>query len=203
MHKKQDLAIQAALEANWELAVELNLGILDEDEHNIAALNRLARAYTELGQKDAAKTVYQKVLSLDKYNAVALKNLKVLPHQKITSGDIVRSREDFIEEPGKTKAVNLIKVADRALLLSLECKQTLSLVPRARLIAVTTADRLTIGYLPDDLSLKLKKLLAHGYEYAVCLKSASDNTATIFVREIKRPRSKNATASFLKNGLTH
>jgi tetratricopeptide (TPR) repeat protein len=203
MHKKQDLAIQAALEANWELAVELNLNILDEDVNNIAALNRLARAYTELGQKDAAKTVYQKVLTLDKYNAVALKNLKVLPHQKISIGEVTRSREDFIEEPGKTKAVNLIKVADRDILLSLECKQTLALTPRARLIAVTTTDKVTIGYLPDDLSLKLKKLLGRGYEYAVCLKGASDNTATIFVRETKRPRGKTATASFLKNGLAH
>lgn len=198
MYNKHQQAVQYALVGNWELAVEQNLAILDEVPDNLASLNRLARAYTELGQKDAAKTVYQKVLEIDKYNPIALKNLKLLPHQKVGIDSLDISKEDFIEELGLTKAVLLIKVADRATLLSLVCKQLLKLTPKARLMALMTMENVYVGCLPDDLSLKLKSLIDHGYVYTVCLKTASDNTATVFIREIKRPSNGKAVATFSK-----
>lgn len=198
MYNKHQEAIHYALEGNWELAVEVNLVILDEDQDNVAALNRLGRAYTELGQKDAAKTVYQKVLEVDKYNSIALKNIKLLPHQKIGSDGIIFSKEDFIEELGLTKTTSLIKVADRETLLSLVCKQLLQLTPRGRLIGVTTMDNLYIGCLPDDLSLRLQILENKGYVYTVCLKSATDNAVSIFLRETKRPTKTGASATFSK-----
>ncbi|MFH2019359.1 MAG: tetratricopeptide repeat protein, partial [bacterium] len=68
-------AISSSLNSDWEIAIELNSLILKDEPNNIAALNRLARAYTELNQKESAKTVYNKVLTLDKYNQIALKNL--------------------------------------------------------------------------------------------------------------------------------
>ena len=198
MYNKHQEAIQHALDGNWELAVELNLAILDEVPENIAALNRLGRAYTELGQKDAAKTVYQKVLEIDKYNSIALKNIKLLPHQKGGTDGIAISKEDFIEELGLTKTTQLIKVAGRETLLSLVCKQLLKLTPHGRLVGVTTMENLYVGCLPDDLSLKLKNLEAKGYIYTVCLKNASDNTASIFLRETKRPLKAGSLATFSK-----
>jgi tetratricopeptide (TPR) repeat protein len=196
MYNKHQQAIAYALEGNWELAVELNLAILDEDADNIAALNRLGRAYTELDQKDAAKTVYKKVLEIDKYNPIALKNLKLLPHQKVGSDGIELSKEDFIEELGLTKTTQLIKVADRKTLLSLMCKQLLKLTARGRLMGVTTTDNVYVGCLPDDLSLRLKSLEAKGYGYSLCVKNATDNTVSIFLREIKRPAKGNAPSTF-------
>lgn len=198
MYNKHQQAVQYALTGNWELAVEQNLAILDELPNNLASLNRLARAYTELGQKDAAKTVYHKVLEIDKYNPIALKNLKLLPHQKAGADSQDISKEDFIEEQGLTKTVQLIKVADRATLLSLVCKQLFKLTPRARLMAVSTLENVYIGCLPDDLSLKLKALLTRGYAYTLCLKTASDNAVSIFIREIKRPQHGHALATFSK-----
>lgn len=198
MYNKHQEAIHEALEGNWEIAVELNLAILDEIPDNIAALNRLGRAYTELGQKDAAKTVYKRVLEIDKYNPIALKNIKLLPHQKIASEDIAFSKEDFVEELGLTKTTGLIKVAGRETLLSLACKQLLKLSPRGRLIGVTTMDNTYIGCLPDDLSLKLMNLESRGYVYSVCLKSATDNAVSIFLREIKRPGKAGSVATFSK-----
>lgn len=198
MYNKHQQAVQYALTGNWELAVEQNLAILDELPNNLAALNRLGRAYTELDQKDAAKIVYQKVLEIDKYNAIALKNLKLLPHQKIGLNSQHISQEDFIEELGLTKTTQLIKVANRATLLSLVCKQLLQLTPRSRLIAILTLENVYIGCLPDDLSLKLKSLIGRGYSYTVCLKNASDNTASIFIRETKRPGNPRSLSSFSK-----
>ncbi|OGD75495.1 hypothetical protein A2228_01910 [Candidatus Collierbacteria bacterium RIFOXYA2_FULL_46_10] len=198
MNNLSQQAVDYALSNNWELAVETNLEILDLEPNNIAALNRLARAYTELGQKDSAESVYQKVLSLDKYNSVALKNLRVLPHQKVSCTANPLSREDFIEESGLTKTVFLIKVASRELLLSLCCKEIFYLTPKSRLISVTSADGTYIGSFPDDLSLRLKWLLTHGYSYTVCLKNASDNSVCVFLRELKRPTRKTALPSFSK-----
>ncbi|MFH2086042.1 MAG: tetratricopeptide repeat protein [bacterium] len=202
MHELHDKAIKAALSSDWEVAVEYNLEILANSPQNVAALNRLGRAYTELGQKEAAKDTYNQVLKIDKYDCIATKNLKLLPHQKNNLGGFTLINEDFIELPGITKSVALIKVASRSVLLSLVCKQKLDLVPRTRLVSITTEDKVCIGYLPDDLSLKLRSLIKSGYLYTACLKGASDNTATIFIRELKRPKRPSAGPTFSRtNGI--
>jgi tetratricopeptide (TPR) repeat protein len=199
MHDLQDKAIRSALQGEWETAVEINLEILADSPQNITALNRLGRAYTELGQKEAAKDAYEQVLKIDKYDTIATKNLKLLPHQKTNMASVELASEDFIELPGITKSTLLIKVAARDILLSLVCKQRLTLAPRTRLVAVNTDDKICIGCLPDDLSLKLIDLMKGGYEYTACLKGASDNTATIFIREIKRPKRPSAGATFSRS----
>jgi tetratricopeptide (TPR) repeat protein len=199
MHALHDKAIKAALSGDWEAAVEINLEILSESPQNIAALNRLGRAYTELGQKEAAGDAYNQVLKIDKYDVIASKNLKLLPHQKNNLASVELASEDFIELPGLTKSTQLIKVASRDILLSLVCKQKLTLLPRTRLVAVNIADKTCIGCLPDDLSLKLKELMHSGYLYSACLKGASDNTVTIFIREVKRPKRPTASPSFSRN----
>lgn len=201
MHELHDKAIKSALSGDWEGAVEYNLEILSESPQNIPALNRLGRAYTELGQKEAAKDSYEQVLKIDKYDTIATKNLKLLPHQKNNMASVILSNEDFIELPGLTKSTLLIKVASRDILLSLVCKQRLSLSPRTRLVAIMTDENICIGCLPDDLSLKLNELIKDGYEYSACLKGASDNTATIFIREIKRPKRPAAGATFSRANL--
>lgn len=201
MHAIHDKAIRAALNGNWENAVELNLEILADAPLNVAALNRLGRAYTELGQKEAAKDAYEQVLKIDKYDTIATKNLKLLPHQKNNSSTLVLAEEDFIELPGITKSSSLIKVASRDTLLSLVCKQKLELVPRTRLVAITTQDKICIGCLPDDLSLKLKSLMKSGYAYSACLKGASDNTVTIFIRELHRPKRATAGPTFSRSNV--
>ncbi len=196
MREIQDKAIQAALRGDWESAVEINLEILSTSPQNIQALNRLGRAYTELGQKEAAADAYKQVLKIDKYDTIASKNLKLLPHQKNNLADVVLADENFIELPGITKSTQLIKVASRDILLSLSCKQKLDLIPKTRLVSVQTEDKISIGCLPDDLSLKILGLMKSGYEYCACLKGASDNNATIFIRELKRPRRASAAPSF-------
>lgn len=196
MHELHDKAIKAALAGDWETAVELNLEILANTPDHLGSLNRLGRAYTELGQKDAAKSAYNRVLSLDKYNAVATRNLKLLPHQQNGTTPIPLSDENFIELPGLTKSTLLIKVANRSTLLGATCKQQLCLSQRAKLIAITTTDGTYLGCLPDDLSLRLKALLKLGYTYSVCLKCASDNSATIFIRELSRPKKSSASPTF-------
>lgn len=193
----QKQAIQASLDNNWEFAIELNNQILADNPTDISTLNRLARAYLELDQQDSAKTVYQKVLSLDKYNPIALKYLKGVPSRKNGEGPTI-AKEDFVEEAGVTKSVSLVKIAAKNILMGLSCKESLKLTPRSRLIAVETESGSYIGCLPDDISLKLKNHLKSGYKYTVCLKSSTDSAATIFIREIHRPNRVTASPTFMR-----
>jgi len=199
MTTKTQTAIQQALDCLWEDAIDTNLQLLEENPCDINTLNRLGKAYAAVGDKGAAKQTYQKVLEYDKYNSVALRNLKLLTiaGSNIPTTDLVK--EDFIEISGLTKTTTLIKPADKKVLLSLCCKQVLTLTPKARLISISTAEKTYIGSLPDDLSLKLKKLLTQGYSYQVCLKNATDKEVSIFIRELHRPSKKTALPSFTKS----
>ena len=70
------IAINQALNCLWEEAITTNLQILENIPSDINTLNRLGKAYAAIGDKEASKDTYQKVLKYDKYNSVALKNLK-------------------------------------------------------------------------------------------------------------------------------
>ncbi len=197
MHDLEDQAIKLALEGNWDTAITLNLQILEEVPTDIATLNRLARAYGEVGQKEKAKSTYQAVLKLDKYNSIATKNLRLLPHAKAYNQELVQ--EDFIETIGLTRTISLIKVGSRETLATLCTKQKTLLATKGHLVGVTTTDKHAIGCFPDDLSFKLKKLLDKGYEYSCCIKSVAENAVTVFVREVKRPNRQGYTATFSKS----
>jgi len=195
MHNLIRSAIQAALKSQWETAINLNLEILSLNPKNIAALTRLAHAYTELDQKKSAREIYEQVLALDRYNDIATKGIRSLPDRPPKS-IYQQVEEDFIEEPGVTRIVKLVKLASKSTLLSLVCKEPLILAVRPRLISITRSDQTYIGSLPDDLSLHLRHLLSSGYNFQVCIKYFSDNSVTIFLRETKRPNRKNALPAF-------
>src|SRR3989338_4300800 len=89
MQATSENAIQAALRGKWTEAVDLNAAILRENPNELEALNRLARAYAELGEIAKADSTYRKVLVLDKYNPIAIKNLKRLKAKRPKSEGIV------------------------------------------------------------------------------------------------------------------
>lgn len=186
MRDLQQKAIESALKCDWERAIDYNLAILQEHSSNIQALNRLAKGHMELGQKNPAKEAYGKVLKLDPYNSVALRNLKLLPQKNASANNI--SSEDFIENPGETKTTTLIKLADKNILAGLYIRQPVNFKAQGTLVAVYASEIQKIGMLPDDLSFKLKILLKKGYSYDACIKAVEDKSITLFIREIKRPK---------------
>jgi len=107
-------AIRAALSGNWAEAVEINKAILKDTPKNLEALNRLAKAHMELGQKNPAQKTLKTALSIDPYNQISLKLKAKLATGKIFlngKADHFASLSAFIEEPGKTKTVLLINCA--------------------------------------------------------------------------------------------
>ena len=68
-------AISLALSGDWEKAIETNKKILEKDPRDIDALNRMSRAYAELGKFSTAKKFAQSVLKIDPFNSIATKSL--------------------------------------------------------------------------------------------------------------------------------
>lgn len=202
----QDQAIKCALDQNWKQAIKLNQQLLDTNKEDIAALNRLAYAYLKSGNIPSAKTTYKKVLKIDKYNPIAVKNLKWLSN--LTKNDILQEASTtpsptiFIEEPGKTKIVTLVNAAPFKVLCNVMTAQKVNLVPKKHSIEIRTAKGVYLGALPDDLSHRLIKLIDGGNTYDAYIKNVQKNVITIFMRELKRSKKYTQIPSFaLSNGI--
>src|SRR5690349_22209687 len=113
--KKQwtDLAVKQAQEGLWEDAVATNRNILSLFPQEPDALNRLGKAYSELGQYSEARDAYSQTLKYSPGNAIAKKNLDRLALLQETAVQTHTSVERidprlFIEETGKTGMTELI-----------------------------------------------------------------------------------------------
>jgi tetratricopeptide (TPR) repeat protein len=192
-------AIDAALNQNWSSAIEYNLSILKLTPDDISALNRLAKAYKESGLSTEAQACCQKVLSLDRYNLIAKKNLQQLQKNSATQPPISSQHQmntDFVEEPGKTKSFSLIRLGDPQLLSSLQSGQIVYLNPKNHSICVTTSDGHHLGALTDDVVYGLKSFLEAGNTYQATVKACTNRALTIFVRETSRSKQLKNTPSF-------
>lgn len=198
-------AIQTALMGDWENAITLNQAILQEDPNDIDTLNRLGFALSSLGNIKEAKDVYQKVLSLDLQNPIALRNLKRLSNGnntqvKAQNGQLLKLMNNlFIEEPGKTKVIELINVADKKVITPLRSGETLQLSIKRMKIFVLDSQKQYIGMLPDDVGRRLIKFIEGGNTYEAYVKTVDNNKVTIFARELHRSLKFKHEPSFLSS----
>ena len=182
-------AIQEALEGNWQEAISLNRTLIKEDAQDIDALNRLALAYTITGKTKEAKSTYQKVLKIDPLNSIALRNLKRIKENGITSVSQQNPNNHinnkFLEQPGKTKVVELVNIAQPKITESLRTGQSLELSVK-RLKIFVSEGRQYIGVLPDDIARRLIKFMKGGCIYESYVKSASPHKVAVFIQEVKK-----------------
>ncbi len=71
-------AIALAVEGRWEEAVSANKAIIERFAEDVAALNRLGRAFIELGRFTEAEEAYRRTLEIEPGNSIATKNLERL-----------------------------------------------------------------------------------------------------------------------------
>jgi len=190
-------AVSAALDYNWELAIEINKKILKNNPNHIETLNRLARAYFETGNITKSRQTYKSVTDLDGFNVIAKKNLtrlnRLSSNQKTPTleGDKQNFRELFqklASEPGKTKVVTLVKIGDHNLLSKLASGDKLKISPKKHSIELCTYDNKHVGNLPDDLSFKLLKLITAGNTFECCIKSVTQKEVQVILFEITRAK---------------
>ncbi len=188
-------AIQTALTGDWKSAIDLNQLILQEEPEDIDTLNRLAFAFLSTGNPKDAKDLYEKVLTLDMQNPIAIRNLKRL--YDVNSKKIIMINNLFIEEPGKTKVMDLINIADKKVITHLRSGEKLDLkIKRSRIFAYDL-DNQFIGMLPDDTCQRLIKFMEAGNEYEAYVRTVDSNKVSIFIRETKQVKKFKNQPSFV------
>lgn len=197
-------AIDAALEANWDLALKLNKQIIKIDPQNIDALNRQAKAYMELGRSNLARKCYNQVLIIDPYNPIALKNLKIIKSFKSNGLPVCAHVKDrlspslFLQEPGKTKMVSLLKVAEPQKLSQAFCGMRVEMAVKNRKITIVDQGGNYLGVLPDDVSHHLLRLSKGGNKYELFIKSIRVNSLQVIIKETFRSKKFKNQPSFLE-----
>jgi len=194
-------AIQTALKGDWQHAISLNKDLIKENPQDIDALNRLALAFAITGKINQAKSTYLKVVKIDPLNSIALRNLKKIKDKNLKAnpnGSKYYINNKFLEEPGKTKVIELVNIAQPKVVEQLRTGQTLNLSIK-RLKIFILDDKQYIGVLPDDLGKRLIKFIKGGCQYEAYTKSASVHKVTIFIKEVKKNSRYRNQPSFLPN----
>lgn len=196
--KKQ--AIQTALRGDWQNAISLNKDLIKENPEDIDALNRLALAYAITGKINLAKTTYLKVVKIDPLNSIALRNLRKIKEKTLkgNSNSNYYINNKFLEEPGKTKVIELVNIAQPKIIEQLRTGQSLNLSIK-RLKIFILEDKQYIGVLPDDIGKRLIKFIKGGCQYEAYTKSTSAHKVTIFIKELKKSSRYRNQPSFIPN----
>lgn len=201
-----EAAIAAALTHDWKEAIHVNTVILKADTSNIAALNRLGYAYAQNGQRNLAKTTFDKVLKLDPYNQIAIKHAKTLGSSKKRDLPAAPANHvsplSFLEEPGKTKVVAAVNPAPMDTIMRLTPGTEVILKPRKHCIEVRSVTNTYIAALPDDISFRLLRLIASGNQYQAIIKGVDKKTVIVILRETARGKKFAGQPSFTSQPLT-
>ncbi len=198
-------AIKAALSQNWQQAVDLNLQIIKEQPDDIEAILRLAKAYEELFQIKKAISTYQEVTKYDRFNPIAkraLERLKKVPQKnnKAAKKNKITERNFFLEVPGKTKTISLVRLASPEKLLELESGQLVDLHASKRSVSIRDEQGNYLGRVPDDVACRLCTLIKRGNSYIVVIKAVDKNLLQIFIKEKVRSHKNQDIPSFISPG---
>lgn len=199
------LAVEAALQNNWNDAILFNKQLLEQSPQSLDTLNRLGFAYMKAGKFKKAKEMFSEIIRIDRTNPIALKNLKRLETvSKIKDSNDTSSKTSnisltsiFIEEAGKTKTIVLKNLADKKALSTLEPGDEVGIVIKRSKIFIQNAQKAYVGMLPDNISTRIIKFMKGGNEYVACVKSCDEKNVTIFMKETKKAKKFKNQASFL------
>lgn len=212
------IAINCALQCNWDQAIKTNLSILKENKEDVDALNRLSRAYFEIGEISKAKKMSLEAIKISPINNIAINALEKYKHytplkggkkssgksgsktstvsSNASQGNHNNDASIFIEEPGKTKITTLINLGPEKVYSLLSAGDIVKLMPHTHKVSVTTMSGAYIGKLTDDLSARIRKLTKGGNKYLVLIKSIAKNSVKIFIKELSRGKELQNTQSF-------
>lgn len=191
-------AIGFALSGEWEKAIKVNQEILKENPKDTDALNRLARAFSELGKISEAKKYANKVLEIDPVNTIASRCLKKWKEVKKVerNGCAPVLVESFLEESGKTKLITLLNLGDSSVFNSLDPGEEVKLFASAHKVSISSRDDKYLGRLPDDLAARIRNLIKTGNKYQVLIKSIEPKEVKVFIREVEKGKDSKNIPSF-------
>ena len=183
-----DLAVQAALDADWTRAADLNTRTLEANPEDLEARNRLGRALLETGKLEEAKAAYAEVLKAEPNNPIALRNVArlgmLIEHKtKINTTKSKTQPRLFIEDMGKTGILRLINPAPAHIVAKYSPGAEAELRERDGLIAVHARDGELLGFLEPKVGRRLLDLINTGNQYVVAVVSNDQVNPRIAIRE--------------------
>jgi tetratricopeptide (TPR) repeat protein len=147
-------AINAALDQEWEKAVEINEEILEKSPDNKDAKTRLGRAYLKTKDYTKAKKIFKEILDADPINKIAQKNYKLASEKKddVTAGrEMGKATKAYIKEPGTSIQVEVV-IEDKRMLKSIELGQSLDTrCNKKTLNLVNPATKKSVGSISDGI----------------------------------------------------
>lgn len=197
-------AIDSAINAEWDKAIQINTQIVKQDTENIDAFLRLGYAYLQSNNlKDAAKQ-YKKVLKLQPKNNIAIEHLEKIEvldsKKKLKTGSVVKYDPNlFLEIPGKTKTIQLVNPGKKEDLAGRNIGEEVMLKEKKRRLEVRTLDNEYIGTLPDDISKRLLYFMKENSEYKTYIKEINLTEVVVFIKELEKGKKVKQYPSFPSN----
>lgn len=196
----EQIAINAAINANWEEAIKSNEKIIKREKKNVDAYLRLGFAYLQKGKIRKAKEIYNKAKKLQPGNYIIEENLeriKILESKKVSRlSPTILNPYAFLEIPGKTKSITVVNCGQKIILAGLAIGQEVTLVPKKRRVEIRTKNKEYIGCLPDDISKRLTIFMKAGSCFNCFIKDTNLKNVVVFLNEEKRGRKVARYASF-------
>lgn len=191
----------AALDGEWQRAIELNQQLIDRTPRDADAYNRLGRALIELGRLSAAYDAYSSALKIDPANMIARRNLRRLEllrrnhngEDQVTPPEApapsIPRTNVFIEEVGKTWVAELVNPAPLEQLAEVPSGEHLQLTVEGQRLVVTRQDGQRLGEIEAKTAERLLELINGGNRYEVYALGISSTGLRVILREVfKDPR---------------
>ncbi len=198
-------ARQAAIEGRWNAAIEINNKLIERSPRDVDALNRLGKAFYELGRFRSAYESYELALEADPANIIARRNLERLEPLRDNESDeqIVDEAHPpvrfgaFIQEAGKTYADDLVNPAPSSQLRMIAAGEKLEIAfdDDCNVVFVDLNGEY-VGAPEPRLARRLKWLLDRGNTYEVFVTANAGDHVRVIVRELVLSDEMGAEMSF-------
>jgi len=197
-------AIDLAMQARWQEAVNVNREIVESFPEDVDTFNRLGRAYMELGQYTRAKEAYQRAVAIDPYNPIAGRNLRRLNDLKDTETAVVETDrvepQQFIEEIGKAGVVSLYELVPKEARARLVAGDKVYLKVNGSAMVVQTSRGEYVGKVDPKYGLRLVRLMLGGNQYSASVVKSAADSMTVIIRETSQHPSQAGKLSFPPKG---
>ncbi len=181
-------AVKAALDGNWQEAVDLNYQAIESAPEDAGSFNRLATALIELGRFSDAREAAEMALSLKPDNKIARKHVDRLSQldgevaaTPVASG--ARAAVRFITDSAKATVTELVNAADARVLATVAPGQELHMSDNGVRMDLHTRAGERIGTLEVHMAHRLRKLIDKDNRYEFSVAKLAETAIAVLVAE--------------------
>jgi tetratricopeptide (TPR) repeat protein len=180
-------AIQLALESRWADALAVNQSLIERHGEDEDALNRIGKAFTELGQREEALASYSSSLRLNPLNLIAQKNVRKLTAMLESKGTVAGSAAPFdvdlfTEEPGKS-AITVLSAPSKSATVAIAPGDVVELYREGSTLRAQTSRGVSLGEVDTKIARRLVPLMETGNRYSAAVARLEDERVEIILRE--------------------